>query len=47
METLDAFLRAEIELLQYAAFFGATILFGLAEAALARSERPAGPALPS
>lgn len=41
MDALDAFLRAEIEPLEYAAFFGALVVFGLAETIMARSRLPA------
>lgn len=37
MDALDRFLRAEIEPLQYLAFFGALILFAAAETAMGRS----------
>jgi sterol desaturase/sphingolipid hydroxylase (fatty acid hydroxylase superfamily) len=40
MDTLDRVLRAEIEPLQYLAFFGALMVFAIAETALKRSERP-------
>lgn len=36
MDTLESFLRTEIEPLQYAAFFGALVFFGLLETVVAR-----------
>lgn len=44
MDAIGCFLRAEMEPLQYAAFFGALVAFGMLELVFARTPRPPGQA---